>query len=100
MAGGLPAWLAAKVDQRMALVNEHVKIPANAGVPLVVTPLTEVPDDAPARLRKQWDRTCDACGKYCPYPREDFYTGHVQRRADAGVLVVIFYGVCKEHAHG
>lgn len=92
----LPAWLQAKIDQRMALVADAVP---SADWPVIVTPLTEADENATPLQRQQWDRTCDACGKHCPYPREDFYTGHVQRTREDGVLVLMFYGVCKEHAH-
>ena len=92
----LPAWLQAKVDQRMALVAEAV--PA-ADWPVIVTPLSEAPEDATPEQRRRWDRTCDCCGRYCPYPREDFYTGQLQRTRPDGVLVLMFFGVCKEHNH-
>jgi hypothetical protein len=94
MSEQLPGWLTDLADQRLALIEEAA-IPAT--FPVVVTPLREPPETATAREREQWERSCDCCGKWCPYPREDFYTGSIQRNTKAGVLVLIPFGVCKEH---
>lgn len=66
-------------------------------MPLIVTPLTEPPEGATRKQYDRYDRTCDCCGKYCPWPRHDFYTGVIQRSTKAGLLVIMSYGVCKEH---
>lgn len=99
MSGKTPPWLTALVDQRLALVEES-GVPAAASalgkIPLIVTPLTEPPPNATHVQHSRWDRTCDGCGEYCPYPK-DFYTGQVQRTTSTGILVVMFFGVCKEH---
>lgn len=81
----------------MALVEEHVTSAAvGLPLPLIVTPLTEPPEGASPKQYDKWDRTCDCCGRHCPWPR-DFYTGHVQRNTKTGLLVIISFGVCKEH---
>jgi len=102
MTTGLPAWLTSKIDQRMALIDERVTpVSISRGpVPLIVTPLTEPGENATPLQMERWERTCDACGKYCPYPKEDFFNGQVQRTTKTGMLVIIFFGVCKEHSHG
>jgi hypothetical protein len=97
MAGRLPAWLEAAVDQRLALIDKHLRV---TPAPLIITPLAEPPENSTALQRARWERSCDCCGKYCPYPREDFYTGHVQRTAKSGALVIITLGVCKDHRYG
>lgn len=100
MAETLPAWLSAKVDQRLALIDQHAAPAALAHqFPLILTPLAEPDEHATAADRAKWERTCDCCSKHCPWPVK-FYTGHVQRELPSGVLVVMTYGVCEEHAHG
>jgi hypothetical protein len=101
MGATLPAWLTAKVDQRMALVDQYVTpatLMLSGQLPLIVTPLAELDEHATEEARAQWERTCDCCGKHCPDP-EKFFTGQVQRTTHGGVLVVMFFGVCQEHAH-
>lgn len=101
MSGKLPAWLSAKVDQRMALVDQHVTPAAltmSGKLPLILTPLTEPSPLASDTVLSQWDRTCDCCGRFCP-DEVDFYTGQVQRTTKGGVLVIMFFGVCEKHAH-
>lgn len=65
--------------------------------PLIVTPLTEPPEGASRRQFDRHERTCDCCGKYCPYPKENFYTGVLQRHTRDGLLVIIGIGTCEEH---
>lgn len=86
----------------MALIEEAA-VPAHAqalNTQLIVTPLTEAPEGASDAERSRWDRTCDCCGKWCRYPRDNFYPGQVQRTARNGQLVIMFFGVCEEHRHG
>jgi hypothetical protein len=97
MTAQLPAWLDAKVDQRLAMVDQAMPVVGLAGPSLIVTPLAEPPEGATRRDYDRWERTCDCCGKYCPYPKENFYTGHVQRTSKAGLPVIISFGICEEH---
>lgn len=94
----LPAWLTSKVDQRLQLLEHRAAADIASVQPtLVLTPLTEPPAGASPVEYDRWDRTCDCCGKHCPHP-VDFYTGQVQRQLKSGVLVIMTFGVCKEHS--
>lgn len=91
----IPAWLAAAVDQRIALMRDKIgpgfaELADNTN--LVMTPLTEPAEGATDAEREKWERTCDRCGVYCnSFAR--FYTGAVQRELD-GVQVTLMFGVC------
>lgn len=87
-----PGWLSAKVDQRLALMQEQMGDinMADLGNPFVLTPLTEPPIGASQRARDMWERTCDNCDKFCP---GRFFTGMTQRKA-FGVQVTFMYGAC------
>ena len=87
-----PPWLAAKIDQRMALLEQAVGN-KTLDVSLVMTPLTEPREGASDAEHQRWDRSCDNCGRYCP-PAADFYTGHVVRFLSNGTRVYISFGVC------
>src|SRR5215470_3360685 len=96
MSGGTvePTWLAAKIDQRLALMKEKgaLDIARESGTNFVMTPLTEPDEGASKAEFEAWDRTCDNCGAYCPYPT-DFYTGNSVRHE--GVVQIVFtFGVC------
>jgi len=87
-----PAWLAAKVDQRLALMEEHMGDVSKLPTHFVMTPLTEPEENASKEEFDHWERTCDNCGVYCPWPT-DFYTGTTVRMR--GETQVIFtFGVC------
>jgi hypothetical protein len=84
-----PAWITAKVDQRLALMAE-AGIDAFKDTELVMTPLAEPSKGCTDAEYRRWDRTCDNCGAYCP---RQFFTGHVVRRW-RGVQVIFSFGVC------
>jgi hypothetical protein len=94
MSDKLPAWLTAKVDQRLALVEESIGNADLATTSIVMTPLLEPHPTAPALTWARWDRTCDSCLVYCP-DTEAFYTGHVVRALRNGTQVCITFGVCE-----
>jgi hypothetical protein len=86
--------LTAKIDQRLALMSEALQAMQLEGLPLVMVTLTEFAEDATPQQIEEWERTCDSCGKHCPWPI-DFYIGHITR--DVGLLqVIITYGVCAD----
>lgn len=89
-----PAWLLAKVDQRLALMKQ-VLAPAereltNYGV--IMTPLTEPREGATAKEMAHWDNACDNCDRYVP---DTIVTGSVIRRL-FGLKVNITFGACPE----
>lgn len=84
-----PSWLTAKVDQRLALMEDHIPM-ESVGDALIVSMLTEPPPNATPEQMEVWERSCDNCGKHCP---GDFYTGHVSRTLH-GKPVRITFGVC------
>lgn len=90
----LPAWLTSKVDQRLALLEEHLPVPPDDKV-IVMTPLTEPRPGATRRELNHWERTCDACDKFCRH--EPFFTGHLTRHLKNGLTVAITFGVCEQH---
>lgn len=89
MITDIPPWLQSLVDQRLALIEQHLP---PAEFTIVMTPLVE-----PAEDTKQgvdfWERCCDNCQRYCP-PDTEFYTGSIQERLRDGRMVVMTYGVC------
>lgn len=85
----VPAWLVAKVDQRLALMDEFLR-QLEFNHELIMTPLDEPPEGASEAQFRKWDRTCDNCGRYC---KGRFYTGNVVRELH-GKQVVITFGVC------
>jgi hypothetical protein len=88
----IPIWLDAKVDQRLAQMQEAMPIPVMAaatGAHVIMVTLTEPDEDATPEQIQQWNLTCDNCGKVDPV----LHTGHMERRVD-GVLVVITMGAC------
>src|SRR4051812_4755289 len=87
-----PMWLKAKIDQRLALMEEHMGNAADVPAQVVLTPLTEPAEHASKAERDRWERTCDNCGTYCP-AEKPFYTGHVVRMRGE-VQVIFMFGVC------
>jgi hypothetical protein len=91
-----PAWLLAKVDQRLALMKDKLDSPegrlALSVMDVVLTPLVEPPEGSTKEQFERWDRTCDNCGKYCP---TTLFTGHVIRQF-MGTKVNMMFGVCPE----
>lgn len=89
-----PTWLVSKIDQRLALMEEHMGNAADVPAQVVMTPLTEPGEDATKEDFERWERTCDNCGRYCP-PDSEFYTGHsVRMRGE--VQVIFMFGVCPD----
>jgi hypothetical protein len=88
-----PAWLLAKVDQRLALMREKL---GDEGITLlgladvVITPLTEPPENATQQQIATWDKSCDNCGRLCP---TRLVTGQVVRMLDK-IQVTFFFGAC------
>lgn len=91
MSGDLdPSWLKAKIDQRLALLKDAIQLQQLAGIGIVMTSLTEPPEDASEEEYKAWDESCDNCGKV-----GGIYTGHAT--IDVGLVqVVITFGSCPE----
>lgn len=91
-----PAWLIAKVDQRLAQMSQAMDTPegrfALSLTDIVLTPLAEPPEGATPLEFERWDKTCDNCGKHCP---TSLYTGHVMR-LHLGTRVNLTFGVCPE----
>ena len=88
-----PAWLTAKADQRLALMADGLKDVKIEDVNTVLmTPLTEPPENATALEIKVWDRSCDNCNLYV-MANSPFYTGAVKRELH-GLEVILTYGVC------
>lgn len=62
-----PAWLTAKVDQRIAEVREHLAGLANADLfDVIMIQLTELDDTATAWQRQHWEFACDNCREFHP----------------------------------
>lgn len=89
-----PPWVTAMVDQRLAQMREAVggslAVFALTGASVVMTMLTEPPEDATRKQINRWERACDRCGVYCP---GSFYTGAIQREVE-GIQFAIAYGAC------
>jgi hypothetical protein len=88
-----PAWLTAKVDQRLAFMLQEMggKLP-NIGQNVVLTLLTEYGEGATQEEKDRWERTCDNCGLFCP-GATTFYTGQVARY-HMGKRVEFTFGSC------
>lgn len=89
-----PAWLLAKVDQRLALMKEALgelgirRLKSYTGV--IITPVSEPAEDASLAEYERWEHSCDNCGKYCP---DSMWTGTVEREL-SGARVYISFGAC------
>ena len=88
-----PAWLTAKVDQRLAEIKEPMLAAANVSEPTIIATYLAEPDHEPSPDEIDlWERTCDRCDTYIPDDGE-FYTGHVVREVE-GRQVMLTFGVC------
>ena len=88
-----PAWLVAKVDQRLALMQQATGGPGLFELDdktVVLLTLTEPGPGATPADFERWDKTCDNCGHYCP---SSLYTGHVTREWGK-IQAIITFGVC------
>lgn len=85
-----PAWLIAKIDQKVELLKRTLKSQAFGQFQVAVTPLVEPPEGASDEAFKQWEQTCDNCGAFVP---NDLWSGAATRELH-GMQVVIMYGVC------
>jgi len=88
-------WLAAAIDQRLALMQEMLdgdKITPTYS--LIMSPLTEPRFGASRAEMEKWERTCDNCGAYCPDPIR-FYTGSASREV-FGLQVMFTFGACEK----
>ena len=86
-------WLQAKVDQRLALMKTMLGTTGTVkmmGPTVVMSPLTEPPENATNAEFEKWDTSCDNCGRHDPI---GFQCGHVQRQWE-GLNVLITVGVC------
>jgi hypothetical protein len=85
-----PAWLVAAVDQRVALMKDHIPPAAFGGYDVVETMLTEPPEGASKETFRRWDESCDHCGTYLP---GGLYFG-VSKRDIGGHTVSITFAAC------
>lgn len=85
-----PVWLGAKVDQRLALMDEA--IPDRPKDAIIAMFLAEPDPSATKEESDRWDRSCDNCGTYCP-EGEAFYTGTL-RLNHRNQRVIVTLGVC------
>lgn len=95
-----PAWLTAKVDQRLAFMaeqfgavgstDEMIEAFFKAQPTTLMTPLTEPPENAGQEQFEIWDKSCDNCGKWCP---NTLSTGHTSR-TKWGTQIIFMFGVC------
>jgi hypothetical protein len=83
-----PAWLLVLADQRAALVKA-AGVTA-LGFDVVLTPLTEPPENATQTELDIWERSCDNCKGFFP---TTLHTG-VVRRIINGKPVEFLFGVC------
>jgi hypothetical protein len=96
-----PAWLIAKIDQRLALMTDVIEQRIGLGMlsefagdkALVMAQLSEPDENATQEERDRWEYTCDNCGAYCPYP-VPFYTGHAMRTIGPAQVLIAF-GACQ-----
>lgn len=91
-----PAWLTDKVNQlieRMKAEGASAEIFEAAGLPMVMTFLTEPEEGASPIDFERWEMTCDNCGKVSNQLRP----GAVRRIA-FGIRLEITFGVCSECA--
>lgn len=91
----LPSWANHMIDQRLARIAENLP-PASLVrvVPIIVTPLSELREEATKEEYERWDRACDNCGAYCPEPIP-FYA-LVATRQTKGYTVQIHGGSCQK----
>lgn len=111
-----PIWLTAKVDQRLALMEEAIGDVVEESIQLfhrltgfkpaaevdmikqmmhgnvMMTPLTEPDEGSSPEEIARWERTCDNCGAFVP-DGELFYTGQLVREFH-GEQVILIFGVC------
>lgn len=87
-----PTWLTSMIDQRLTLMRDHLPRQAPEELPLLMTPLTEPPEDATPAQIEQWDHSCDNCGRYVGTA---LHCGHVQRTLDR-YQVIIMFGCCDD----
>lgn len=92
MGDHMPAWLLAAVDQRVALMTEHMPEMPFDGI--IVTPLTEPPEGATDQQHASWDKSCDNCGTYRVW---DLKCGEVTRMFRGSELHIMF-GACPDCA--
>lgn len=81
------------VAARLNGMRAAIALAAESDPPAVVmTTLTEPPDDATDEDRRRWDRSCDLCGTWCPEDTE-FWTGSTTPPGQP-VQVIVTFGVC------
>jgi hypothetical protein len=91
-----PAWLTDKVNQlieRMKAEGASAEVFEAAGVPFVMTFLTEPGEGAGPIEFERWEMTCDNCGKVS----NELRPGAIRRIA-FGVRLEITFGICAECA--
>lgn len=88
-----PAWLSAKIDQRIAFMLDKSggQFPEGA---VIATPLAEPAEGSSKEEQERWERSCDHCGIYVP-EGESFFTGQSVRILRSGHQALIFFGICK-----
>lgn len=87
-----PAWLLAKIDQRIALFTDRMPEDLVKPYGIVMTPLTEPRPGATVEEMERWERTCDNCDIYVP-EGQVFYTGH-SSRVIHGKQAIVTFGAC------
>lgn len=90
---GEPAWLTAKVDQRLALMADKMG-DINLDYSVVMTPVSEPREGATREEMVRWERSCDNCGLFCPGA---FYTGTTTRKG-FDTQVIFTFGACPKCA--
>lgn len=89
-----PAWLVAKIDQRLAFMKEMTGgiegLALAAGARILMTFLTEPESESPAHYA-HWEKSCDNCGKFQYF---DTIPGSAVRQVGA-ITVVFAFGMCK-----
>lgn len=93
-----PAWLSAKVDQRIAFMLDKSGgwFPEGA---VIATPLVEPEENATKEEVDRYERTCDNCGAFVPEGTL-FFTGTSSRTLASGHQVLVFFGACDQCAEG
>lgn len=86
-----PSWITQKVDQHIARVRDTLGGQTEYGV--VLTTLTEPPEDADQATIDRWERSCDNCGAHCP-DGTPFYTVQVSEMVD-GTQMIVAFGACE-----
>ena len=111
-----PAWLTAKVDQRLALMEEAIGDVVDESVEMfhaltgfkpsadvdmiakmmqgniMMTPLSEPDEGSSVEEIRRWERSCDNCETFVP-DGELFFTGQLVREFH-GQQVILVFGVC------